>query len=57
MLHTTNLRSADPNLNNESLLPTTGALRVMADRARPDILVATGELSTGVYKLILCCNI
>ena len=47
MLHTTNLRSADPNPNNESLLPTTGALRFMADRARPDILVATGELSTG----------
>jgi hypothetical protein len=47
MLHTTNLRSAEPNPNNESLLPTTGALRFMADRARPDILVATGELSTG----------
>jgi hypothetical protein len=41
------LKSADPNPNNESLLPTTGALRFMADRARPDILVATGELSTG----------
>ena len=36
-LHTTNLRSADPNPNNESLLPTTGALRFMAERARPDI--------------------
>ena len=30
-----------------SLLPTTGKLIYIADRTRPDILVATGEISTG----------
>jgi hypothetical protein len=42
-----NLRDEFPNPNNESLLPVTGSLRFICDRTRPDILVATGELSTG----------
>jgi hypothetical protein len=42
-----NLRDELPNPNNESLLPITGSLRFICDRTRPDILVATGELSTG----------
>ena len=41
------LRIAEPNLENPSLLPDTGTFRFIADRARPDILVAVGELSTG----------
>jgi len=44
---TINLRLADPNTANESLLPITGKLRWLADRTRPDILVALGEVSTG----------
>lgn len=47
MSNTTNLRIAEPNIENESLLPITGKLRYLADRSRPDILVATGEMSTG----------
>ena len=47
MSNTTNLRIAEPNDNNESLLPTTGTLRFIADRARPDIMVVTGELANG----------
>jgi hypothetical protein len=47
MANTTNLRVAEPNTNNDSLLPITGKLRYLADRTRPDILVATGEVSTG----------
>ena len=47
MSSTTNLREAIPNPNNESLLPITGKLRFLADRTRPDILVALGEVSTG----------
>ena len=50
MMSTTNLRTAKPNTNNESLLPITGRLRYLADRTRPDILVATGEISTGGAK-------
>jgi hypothetical protein len=42
-----NLRDATPNENNESLLPVTGSLRFICDRTRPDLLVATGEISTG----------
>ena len=41
-----NLRTAKPNPENESLLPITGTLRYLADRTRPDILVATGNIST-----------
>ncbi len=44
---TINLRLADSNTANESLLPITGKLRWLADRTRPDILVALGEVSTG----------
>jgi len=43
----TNLRIAEPNTNNSSLLPDTGKLRYVADRTRPDILVALGEVSGG----------
>jgi hypothetical protein len=42
-----NLRAAEPNPANDSLLPVTGALRYPADHCRPDILVAVGEISTG----------
>ena len=42
-----NLRRAEANPENESLLSDTGTFRFIADRARPDILVATGELATG----------
>jgi hypothetical protein len=44
---TANLRTAAPNPLNPSLLPDTGTLRIIANRARPEILVAVGELSTG----------
>ena len=47
MSSTTNLRTAVTNNNNESLLPVCGKLRYLADRCRPDILLATGEISTG----------
>ena len=47
MADTTNLRTAEPNPNNDSLLPDTGTMRYLADRTRPDILVALGEVSTG----------
>ena len=47
MSTTVNLRTAKPNPENESLLPITGTLRYLADRTRPDILVATGCMSTG----------
>ena len=50
MSNTDNLRAAVPNNNNESLLPLTGTLRFPADRARPDILVVTGELSSGAAE-------
>jgi hypothetical protein len=42
-----NLRGEDPNENLNSLLPVTGKLRYICDRTRPDILVSTGEISTG----------
>jgi hypothetical protein len=47
MNNTVNLRKETPNPNNKSLLPVTGKLRYICDRTRPDILVATGEISTG----------
>jgi hypothetical protein len=50
MLNTVNLRKSEPNVNNDSLLPITGKLRFVADRCRPDILVATGEISCGGDK-------
>jgi hypothetical protein len=42
-----NLRIEKANPNNNSLLPVTGTLRYLCDRTRPDILLATGEISTG----------
>ncbi len=47
MSTTTNLRVAESDMDNPSLLPDTGKLRYLADRTRPDILVALGEVSTG----------
>ena len=47
MLNTVNLRTAKSNPENESMLPITGTLRYLADRTRPDVLVATGSISTG----------
>ena len=47
MSASTNLRDAIPNSENGSMLSDTGAYRFIADRARPDILVAVGEISTG----------
>jgi len=41
------LRGEEPNPENESLLPMTGTYRYLADRTRPDILAAVGEVSTG----------
>ncbi len=50
MSHSTNLRNATPNAANESMLHDTGELRFICDRARPDLLVVTGELATGGAK-------
>jgi hypothetical protein len=50
MSNTVNLRMAEPNENNESLLSDIGTFRFIADRARPDILTACGEISTGGDK-------
>lgn len=44
---TSNLRIANPNTDNAPLLHDTGRFRYLADRTRPDILVAVGEVSTG----------
>jgi hypothetical protein len=41
-----NLRIEPQNSDNESLLPVVGKLRYVADRSRPDILVAVGEVSS-----------
>lgn len=41
------LRKEKPNSSNMSLLPDTGKFRWLADRTRPDILVAVGEISSG----------
>jgi hypothetical protein len=45
--NTVNLRTQEKNFKNKSLLPITGVLRYLADRTRPDILTAVGEISTG----------
>ena len=50
MSENVNLRDAEKNIDNSSLLPDTGAFRYIADRARPDILVVAGELATGGDK-------
>lgn len=47
---TSNLRTAVPNPDNSSMLHDTGEFRFMCDRARPDMLVVTGELATGGDK-------
>lgn len=47
MATTTNLRIEESNENNDSLLADSGTMRYVADRTRPDILVALGEMSTG----------
>jgi hypothetical protein len=47
MSSTVRLRQAEPNEENESLLPYSGKYRYVADRTRPDILLAVGEISTG----------
>ncbi len=46
----TNLRAAEPNVNNSSLLSAIGKLRFICERGRPDLLVVTGELATGGDK-------
>ncbi len=35
-----------PNPQLSSLLPVTGSLRYIADRTRPDVLVAVSEISS-----------
>eukprot|EP01034_Spumella_vulgaris_P032431 gene32431-biopygen27626 len=45
-----NLRTAEPDPEGPSLLSDTGSFRFIADRARPDILTAVGEVSTGGSK-------
>jgi hypothetical protein len=45
-----NLRTAIPVEGAASLLSDTGTFRFIADRARPDILTAVGEISTGGAK-------
>lgn len=50
MAPTSNLRTAELNPNNPSMLHDTGEFRFMCDRARPDMLVVTGELATGGDK-------
>jgi hypothetical protein len=42
-----NLRKEIPNPVNESLLPITGKLRYLCDCTRPDLMLATGEISKG----------
>jgi hypothetical protein len=42
-----NLRLTQPDESNPSLLPVVGTLRYLADRTRPDILLAVGEASSG----------
>ena len=45
-----NLRKAVPNQHNPPVLSDTGSFRFVCDRARPDVLCATGEVSTGGAK-------
>ena len=49
MSSTVDLRIAEGNTRNDSLSPITGVLRYLADRTRPDILVATGESAGGAF--------
>ena len=42
-----NLRKAEMNEDNESLLEHTGKFRFLSDRTRYDIMASTGELSCG----------
>lgn len=42
-----NLRTSEEVVGNPSLLPVTGKFRYLADHARPDMLLVTGEVSTG----------
>jgi hypothetical protein len=44
MPSTINLRKEKPNVLNNSMLPLNGKLRFLADRTRPDILTALGEI-------------
>jgi hypothetical protein len=49
MSNTMNLKDCNtnpPNPSLPSLLPVTGSLRYIADRTRPDVLVAVGEISS-----------
>jgi hypothetical protein len=46
MKPTVNLRIHEQNTLLEPLLPVCGALRYLSDRTRPDILTATGEVSS-----------
>ena len=41
------LRTENSNPENESLLSITKTFRYLADRTKPDVLVATGSISTG----------
>lgn len=50
MSSTHNLRRAEAVPSDETMLHDTGKFRFAADRARPDILVATGELASGGDK-------
>ncbi len=45
-----NLRKAEPVESDLTMLHDTGKFRFACDRARPDILVATGEIATGGDK-------
>lgn len=45
-----NLRTAERVERDLTMLHDTGEFRYIADRARPDILVATGEIATGGDK-------
>jgi hypothetical protein len=42
-----------PNPQLSSLLPVTGSLRYIADRTRPDVLVAVGEISSNATLIHL----
>ena len=50
MMETINLRSAEKNPENESLLPDTGKLRFLADRTRIDLMNVVGEIANGGDK-------
>ena len=50
MSSTINLPRSEPNPHNDSLLPTTGLLRYLADHCRHDIQASVGMVSTGGDK-------